>query len=340
METTTGRPGTLALEDLLLASGETMPHAEMHYRVHGPTADAAEATVVLLSYYTGTDADYTPWIGQGRPIDPARHRVVVINHLGGGVSTSPSTTGGPFPNVGLGDLGRLAWRVLDSLGIERVDLAAGWSLGGLQALELAAQRPAGTDAVLALCSAARCSAINRVFLESVAAVLRVDPELGQGAAARGLDAFGRVYAGWAYSEAFFEEGHFAELGYTSVTDVLESWGSDHVEHDARDLLASLRTWLAADLGEGRGGLEAALRALPSRVVLMPSSTDRYFTPTENEREVAALPHGELWRLDSPLGHVAGRPGVRRQEQDRVDEALRSLLAPTNQASTQSKENMT
>ncbi|GAA2069552.1 alpha/beta fold hydrolase [Aeromicrobium halocynthiae] len=330
MGTDMGTPGTLGLEDLDLESGESMPTAEVHYRVHGP-ASGAEATVLLPTYYTGTDASYAPWIGPGRALDPTRHRIVVVNHLGGGVSTSPSTTGGPFPHVSIGDLAGVAWLVLESLGIEHVDLAAGWSLGGMQALELAAQRPGDVATVLAVCSAARCSAINRVFLESVAAVLRVDSELGVGPAARGLDAFGRVYAGWAYSEEFFEDGHFTELGYSSITDVLESWGADHVQHDALDLLASLRTWLAADV---------ALGSVRARTVLMPSSTDRYFTPAENEKEVAALSHGALWTLVSPLGHVAGRPGVRRQEQALVDEALRALLDPSTRTSTQPKENMT
>lgn len=322
----TGTPCTLLLEDFVLASGESLPYAEVHYRVHGPSAGTADATVVLFTYYTGTDASYAPWIGPARPLDPSRHCVVVVNHLGGGVSTSPSTTSAPFPHVSVGDLARVAWAVLNTLGIDHVDLAAGWSLGGMQALELAAQRPDDVGAVLALCSAARCSAINRVFLESVEAVLRVDSELGEGPAARGLDAFGRVYAGWAYSEEFFEDGHFAELGYSSIADVLDSWGADHAAFDALDLLASLRTWLAADLGAGRGGLEPALGGIRARTVLMPSSTDRYFTPAENEKEAAALPNGELWTLTSPLGHVAGRPGVRRQEQDRVDAALRLLLA--------------
>lgn len=321
----TGTPATLVLQDLVLESGERMPRAEVHYRTHGPVPGAAEATVLLLSYYTGTDESYAPWIGPGRPLDPSRHHVVVVNHLGGGVSSSPSTTNGPFPQVSIGDLARVAWAVLGSLGIDRVDLAAGWSLGGMQALELAAQRPDDVDAVLALCSAARCSEINQVFLESVAAVLRVDPELGEGPATRGLDAFGRVYAGWAYSEEFFADGHYEDLGHHSIADVLDAWGSDHAGLDALDLLASLRTWLAADLGAGRGGLEAALGTIRARTVLMPSSTDRYFTPAENAREVGALHDGDLRPLESPLGHVAGRPGVRRQEQDRVDEVLRALL---------------
>ncbi|MGV9718518.1 alpha/beta fold hydrolase [Rhodococcus pyridinivorans] len=320
---------TLKVEDLQLDSGQHLPEARIRFRTYGDLA--ADGDVVLLfTYYTGTDASYEPWIGEGRPIDPTRHRVIVVNHLGNGQSSSPSTvsavTQQRFPDVTVGDNARVARHVLDELGIPRVQLAAGWSLGGTQALEFAARFPDDVDAVFALCSAARCSEVNEVFLESVAAALEADPNFALGAhPTKGLNAFGRVYAGWAYSSAFFAESLFEEFGYRSVTDVLARWGEDHEGYDARDLMASLRMWRAADVGRNRGGLTAGLERIEAKTVLMPSSTDAYFTLAENEMEILALRRGELRVLSSPLGHVAGRPGIRKQEQNAVDACLRDIL---------------
>ncbi|RCK71328.1 alpha/beta fold hydrolase [Desertihabitans brevis] len=312
----------LHVDELRLESGELLQGAVIGYRTYGRLAETGDNAVLLFSYYTGNHDSYDPWIGPGRPLDPDRHLVVVVDHLGGGVSTSPSHGLDVVPELTTGDCVEAARLVLASLGVRRLRLAAGWSLGGMQALELAVRHPSSVEAVLALCSAARCSEVNEVFLGSVAAALGADPEPG---ARVGRNAFGRVYAGWAYSEEFFAEGLYREFGYRDPADVLSSWGRDHEDHHADDLLASLRMWLRADVGRGRGGTLAALATITARTLLMPASTDQYFTVGENEREVGALRRGELRVLESPLGHVAGRPGVRAAEQQVVDRALRDLL---------------
>ncbi|GMA32830.1 alpha/beta fold hydrolase [Litorihabitans aurantiacus] len=347
--TATARPALrhAPLGDLTLVSGEVLLGVQVAHRIHGDLA-AGRPVVVLPTYYTGSTTSYDPWIGPGRPLDPARCTVVVVGHLGGGESTSPSTTPATarFPRLDVRDTVAATELLLDHLGVDRVALVAGWSLAGVQALELAARWGERVDAVLALCSAARCSPANRLFLESVGAVLAsdgrvvdshpTDPTHPSPARPEGRDAFGRAYCGWAWSEAFLDDELYRELGYDDVTDLVAAWGRDHTAHDADDLLVTLRMWHAADLGRGRGGLAPALASITARTLLVPGTTDRYFTLAENKREAAHLPRGELRPLDSPLGHVAGRPGVRAAEQDLVDHALRTLLgtpAPSREKET-------
>ena len=327
--TTAPDPGTrnqLALQRFSLESGSVLADAQVSYRTYGSLSAAGDNAVLLFTYYTGDDLSYRPWIGPGRPLDPIEQFVVVVDHFGNGVSTSPSTTGTPFPEVRVGDSVQAADLVLDELGVQHLRLVAGWSLGGMQSLEFAARHPERVSAVYALCSAARCSPINQVFLDSVGATLTAgaradDPD---GAAARErLDAFGRVYAGWAYCEQFFTEEVYRELGYRSPADVVARWGEDHQGMHAGDLLASLKMWRSAD-----GDLDAVgerLGRITARAVLMPSATDTYFTVAENTLEAALLKNGEVRPMVSPLGHVAGRPGIRTEEQDQVDACLRELI---------------
>jgi hypothetical protein len=63
----------------------------------------------------------------------------------------------------------------------------------------------------------------------------------------GLATFGRVYAGWAYSPAFFREGLYRELGHASPEALLSAWADEHAGCDANDLLAMLHTWQRADI---------------------------------------------------------------------------------------------
>ncbi|NDK31705.1 alpha/beta fold hydrolase [Nesterenkonia haasae] len=319
---------TLTAESFRLESGELL-EAEIRYRTYGELSAAADNCVVIFSYYTGTDLSYLPWIGEGRPLDPKRYFIIIINHFGGGVSSSPSTTEGRFPPVSIADNAHAARMVLDDLGVEHVHLAAGWSLGGMQALEFAVRYPESVTGVLAVCSAARCEPVNRVFLGSVAAALEADPRFAthdpDDPPLAGLDAFGRVYAGWAYSASFFSHRIYQDFGFCSVDEVLDSWGRDHQAMEAQDLMASLKMWDSADIGTGRGGTEAALASIRARVILMPSTTDAYFTLEDNLSEAEHLAHGEVTPLESPLGHVAGRPGIHCSEQKKVDDALSALL---------------
>ncbi|WNG87783.1 alpha/beta fold hydrolase [Mycobacterium sp. ITM-2016-00317] len=329
--TTTPERGTrnqLALPTFSLESGAVLTDAQISYRTYGSLSAAGDNAVLLFTYYTGDDRSYQPWIGPGRPLDPGEHFVVVVDHFGGGVSTSPSTladtSGTAFPEVRVGDSVAAAELVLDSLGVQHLRLVAGWSLGGMQSLEFAARYPDRVSAVYALCSAARCSPVNQVFLDSVSAALTAGAGGADGQAARErLDAFGRVYAGWAYCEQFFADEVYRQLGYSSPADVVARWGEDHQSMHAGDLLASLTMWRAAD-----GGLDEVgerLNRITARTVLMPSVTDTYFTVAENTLEAAWLPDGEMRPLVSPLGHIAGRPGIRTEEQDEVDACLRELV---------------
>ena len=76
--------------------------------------------------------------------------MLAANLLGGRYGTTGPTSvdprtgrpyGAAFPAVSTRDQARAQWRLLDALGIERLDLVVGGSLGGMVALEVALARP-------------------------------------------------------------------------------------------------------------------------------------------------------------------------------------------------------
>ncbi len=307
-----------------------LPGAWLTFRTHGTLAPDGRNCVLLPSYYTGTHRSYEPWIGPGRMIDPARWFVVAVDMFGNGLSTSPSNCPEyePFPLMTVADNVRAQHALLESLGVRGIALAAGWSMGALQCYEWAVRYPEMVRALLPICGAARCSDVNRVFLDGLAATLAADPAYGSGARpVAGLRAFGTVYAGWAYSRDFFDARTYLELGYASVDDLVEGWARDHEGMDAHDLIATLNTWRAADVGRGRdGGFEAALGSITARAIVMPGTTDSYFTLADSAREAALVPGAELRPIESNLGHIAGRPGIRDVETKAIAAAAGELLA--------------
>jgi len=202
----------------------------------------------------------------------------------------------------------------------------------MQALQWAREYPEEVGSVLAICATARCYPHNHVFLEGVASTLAADAEFAQGhyrqPPTRGLTAFATVYAGWAYSQAFYRDARYRELGFDSIEELLAFWVQDHLAQDANDLLTQLRTWQGGDiLGVDRAtGKPAPKLQCPG--IMMPSSTDLYFTAEDAARDAATLGL-ECRPLVSDFGHVAGGPGRLAEETRHIFAAARELLAASS-----------
>ncbi|MEQ8660330.1 MAG: alpha/beta fold hydrolase, partial [Gammaproteobacteria bacterium] len=143
-----------------LEHGGWLDDARLSYQVWGTPAAAADNVVLMPTYYTGRHGDNARLVGAGRALDPARWCIVIPDMLGNGLSSSPSNTGGAqhgagFPHVSLRDNVYLQRRLLvEVLGVERVRLVLGWSMGGMQAYQWASSYPDAVRAVLCICGAA------------------------------------------------------------------------------------------------------------------------------------------------------------------------------------------
>ena len=222
--------------------------------------------------------------------------------------------------------------VHDGFGVAQVALVTGWSLGAVQAYQWAITYGDYVARLLPFCGAARCSPHNRVFIEGVRAALRADHTFADGAYAAppraGLKAFGRVYAGWAYSQTFFRDGLYHNLGFATLEDYLLAWEDEHLAWDANNLMAKLWTWEHADPARDtrfNGDFPAAMAAITARTIVMPGDQDLYFTLEDNRQEAALIAQAELRPIHSAYGHCAGAPGRFATETAFIEQALRDLL---------------
>ena len=323
-----------------LQSGETLPDARLAYKTYGSLNERGDNVIVLPTFYTGTHVRNEGYLRAVPALDPARYFIVSINMFGNGLSSSPSNTPPPFdgprfPTVTLHDNVACQHRLLtEALGVERIALVAGWSMAGCQAFHWGAQFPDMVDAILPFCASARTSPHNWVFLEGVKAALQADSAFAEGdydsPPEAGLRAFGRVYAGWAYSQAFYRERLHRELGFETIEDLLLDWERDHLAWDANDLLAKLRTWQLGDISANeryRGDFGRALGAIRARAILIPCTTDLYFPPEDNAFEARHMPNADLRPFRSQWGHCAATPS--REGSDFLDflgKSLSELLA--------------
>ena len=335
---------TFKLGDVPLLEGGVLDDAELAYKTYGELNERRDNVVVLPTFYTGTHERNEGFFGAGRAIDPAKHFIVSINMFGNSLSTSPSNAapscrGADYPVVTLWDNIAVQHRLLtEKLGVERIALVAGWSMAGCQAYQWAAQYPDMVDAILPFCASAKTSPHNFVFLEGVKAALCADGNWHGGhytnQPKEGLRAFGRVYAGWAFSQTFFREGLYRSLGFETVYALLDDWAEDHAENwDANDLLAKLKTWQMVDISANsiyKGDIEKALAGTKARAILMPCSDDLYFPPADNEIEGRHMPNAELRPFHSPWGHCVANPGNEPAFEAFLDRAIRELLCQRGQ----------
>ena len=324
--------------DVPLQSGRLLRGARLVYQVHGLLNAAGDNAILYPTRFGGTHAENAFLIGPGRALDPGRYCIIVPNMLGNGVSSSPSNTphpfGGPrFPAITIADNVRLQHQLLtEVMGVARLELAVGWSMGAQQAFQWAALYPDMVARLAAICGTARTAPHNIVFLESLRAALAADSTFAEGwyeaPPRRGLRAMGRIYAGRAYSQAWYRERTFEAMGYTNLDDYLIGyWDGLFERREANDLLAMIWTWIHNDISANdvfEGDFDAALAAITAPSVVMPCETDLYFRVTDNTREVARMPNAELRTIPSIWGHMAGA-GQNPADTAFIDGALKELL---------------
>ena len=328
------------LGEVELQSGVSVSGATLAYKTYGALNGHKDNVVIFPTFYGGTYVDNEPLIGDGLALDPGKYFIIVPNMFGNGVSWSPSNSPPPFhkadyPKVTLYDNVKCQQRLLaERFGIERVALVCGFSMGAQQTFHWAALFPDMVDRILPWCGSARTSRHNFVFLEGVKAALKADGAWRNGwydsPPERGIRAFGRVYAGWGPSQAFYRDEVYRHEGFSSLEDYLvEGWEKRFLEKDANDLLAMAWSWQNADISANPlygGDFERALGGISARAIVMPSQTDQYFPVVDNEIEVGHMSNAELRPIPSIWGHVAGGPGLNSEDTNFIDLALRELLA--------------
>jgi len=328
------------LGDVTLQSGVTLPAAKLAYKTWGTLNARGDNVIVMPTFYTGTHVRNEGYLKAVPALDPARWFIVSVNMFGNGLSSSPSNTPPPwdgprFPAVTLHDNVACQHRLLtEALGVERIALVLGWSMAGCQAYEWGAQFPDMVEAILPFCASARTSPHNKVFLEGVKAALTADAAFAGGDYTAppevGLRAFGRVYAGWAYSQTFYRERIHRELGFKTWEELLLDWERDHLEWDANDLLAKLRTWQLGDISANaryEGDFERALGAIQARAILVPCTTDLYFPPEDNAIEARHMPNATLRPYDCAWGHCVASPSRKGSDfLQFLDSCVAELLA--------------
>ncbi|KWV91708.1 homoserine O-acetyltransferase [Erythrobacter sp. YT30] len=318
-----------ALTDTLpLDSGQELSGAEIAYETYGELA-ADKSNAVLICHaltgdqyvasthpVTGKPGWWDRMVGPGKPIDTSRHFVICANVIGSCMgSTGPASSGADgqpyamgFPVITIRDMVRGIIALLDGLGIERLHAVVGGSMGGMQALSLAANWPDRAERVLVIASTARHSAQNIAFHELGRQAIMADPAWaggdyygGDAKPDNGL-AVARMAAHITYlseeglTEKFGrrlqdrDEKSFGFEADFQVESYLRYQGSGFTQRfDANSYLYITRAMDYFDLAEEHGGrLADAFIGTSARFCLISFDTDWLYPTAESRHIVHAL----------------------------------------------------
>ncbi|TEY84105.1 hypothetical protein BOTCAL_0021g00280 [Botryotinia calthae] len=227
-----------------LQSGQEIPDAHIAFKTFG---DPSSPAIIYPSWFSGAIADNEWLIGEGQVLNPQKYFIIITALFGNGESTSPSNSSiSPFPKVTFYDNVRAQHTLVTShLQITHARAVIGWSMGAGQTYQWATMYPSFMDICIPFCGSAKTALHNQVFLEGVKSALLAAKSLSSAGSKEGvvvngeegevrvwskeerevgLKAFGRGYAGWGFSQAFYRAELFKSvLGFKDLEDFMKNF---------------------------------------------------------------------------------------------------------------------
>ncbi len=326
------------IEDFPLQCGVILSEATIVYKTYGELNKTRTNAILYPTSYGAQHTDIEWLIRPDSILDPSQYFIIIPNMFGNGLSSSPSN----HPDCKLAESGfyfthldnvRAQKQLLDNLGIGQLALIYGWSMGAQQAYHWGALYPERVDRIAALCGTTKTTDHNKIFLQSLRTALTADPAWNgnkfEGIPDRGFTAFARIYASWAASQAYYREGLYYQFGYESLEDYLvRGWEANYRQRDPHNLLAMIDTWLHCDVSNNstyQGNYQQALQSITAKTLVMPATTDLYFTPQDCKAEADLISQSKYLPIPSIWGHRAGNPYQNPEDEIFIKEAVAKLL---------------
>ncbi|MGL4882095.1 MAG: alpha/beta fold hydrolase [Waterburya sp.] len=329
------------IKDFSLQCGAILPEATIVYKTYGELKGDRTNVILYPTSYGAQHGDIEWLIRPDSILDPSQYFIIIANMFGNGLSSSPSNcdacglaeTGFYFSHL---DNVRAQEKLLrEVFKIEHLALVYGWSMGAQQAYHWGALYPKRVARIAALCGTAKTTDHNKIFLQSLRTALTADSTWNgtrfDSIPDRGFQAFARIYASWAASQAYYRQGIYYQLGYESLEDyLLRGWEANYRQRDPHNLLAMIDTWLHCDVSNNptyQGNYQQALQSITAQTLVMPATTDLYFTPEDCQAEADLIPNAKYLAIPSIWGHRAGNPYQNPEDESFIKDAIKQFLTP-------------
>ncbi len=308
----------------ILENGAQLDELQIAYRTWGDRRNATDNAILICHALTGS-ADVEAWwpniIGAGKAFDPAQDFIICANILGSCYGTTGPASLKPcgreryradFPNITVRDMVEVQRLLLDELGVQRVELVTGPSLGGMQALEWAASYPERVGSVVPIGVGGRHSAWCIGVSEAQRAAIAADPNWQGGYYAdeappeKGLAAARMMavctYRSFESFEARFGRERRSEEQFQVQSYLRHQGRKINQRFDANTYVTLTHAMHSHDLARGRGTFPEVLSHIVQPTLVVSVSTDTLYPPAEQRLLAEHLPEARYEVLECDHGH--------------------------------------
>ena len=307
---------------LTLESGFTLPGFHLSYTVYGKL-NKAKDNVVWVFHALTANSDPAEWwpglVGDNQLFNPLEYFIICVNMPGscygsiGPLDHHPATGEifyHDFPFFTTRDMIRAYQQLQYHLGIEKIKIGIGGSMGGQQLIEWAVEDPKLFDYIFPIATNAQHSpwgiafnASQRFCIENDSTWKNENAEAGIAGmkVARSVALISyRSYA--TYLQSQHEENNENISGFKS-----ESYQQYQGEKLAKRFNAFSYYFLsksmdAHNVGRGRGSAVAALQSIQAKTLVIGISSDMLFPVSEQQLLAENIPGASLTIIDSHYGH--------------------------------------
>ena len=305
-----------------LESGTVLAGYELAYTTHG-RLNAAGNNVVWIFHALTANSDPAEWwdglVGQGKLFDPATYFIVCVNMPGscygsiGPLGINPKTNAPwfhDFPFFTTRDMVRAYQPLKALLGISRIHIGIGGSMGGQQLLEWSIEEPALFEFIFPIATNARHSAWGVAFNATQRQAIETDASWQEKHATAGLEGMKTARSMALISYRNYETYARGQADDTEekITDFKsESYQRYQGEKLAKRFNAFSYYFLsksmdAHNLGRGRGGAVAALQRIQANTLVIGIESDILFPLEEQQWLANHIPGASYTAIHSTYGH--------------------------------------
>lgn len=306
-----------------LESGAVLQQPVLAYHTFGQLNDRKD-NVVWICHALTANSNVLDWwsgmVGPGKPLDPQHYFIVCANILGscygssGPLSPNPST-GKPyyadFPQITIRDMVRGHQLLRRHLGIDRIHLLAGGSMGGYQVLEWVLEEPERIEHLFLLATGAAESAWGIAIHTSQRLAIEADsswrdprPDAGK----NGLKA-ARAIGMLTYRNyrTFVDRQTDPDLQKTDrfkASSYIEYQGDKLVQRfNAQSYWLLTKAMDSHNIARGRASrANEVLKTIQARSLIIGITSD-ILCPVEEQRFLAQnMPASAYYEIDSLYGH--------------------------------------
>jgi homoserine O-acetyltransferase len=332
--------------DVPLERGGLLREPAIAYHMWGkPAADGSN--VVWVCHALSGSSDVLAWwpglFKPGAPLDLEQWCIVCANVPGScygseGPLTPNAATGQPlygaFPELTVRDVVSCFRLLANYLGIDRVHLLIGGSLGGQQALEWAVQEPSRFTHLVLLATNAVHSPWGVAFNEAQRMAIQADSTFGESHPHAGLEG---MKAARAVALLSYRTYHTYANGQSPAGQAKVHPAVTYQRYQGEKLAKRFNAYSyhllsimmdSHDVGRGRGGVEEALAPIAAKTLCISIEGDLLFPPIEQQRIAAAVTNASWVCIPSAYGHDGFLV-----ETDAIGKLLHTHLAKAGQNQT-------